>query len=88
MLMKWIVAALIVWGVWMLLRKPAKKRPGALGEARRVLGVDAHADAGEIRAAHRRLMSDLHPDRGGSEQRARRVNAARDTLLASLKDAR
>jgi hypothetical protein len=33
-------------------------------------------------------MSELHPDRGGSEQRARRVNAARDTLLAALKDPR
>ncbi len=85
---KWIVAALIVWGVWLLLRKPAPKRLGAIGAARRTLGVDARADAGEIRAAHRRLMSELHPDRGGSEQRARRVNAARDTLLAALKDAR
>ena len=88
MLTKWIVAALIVWGVWMLLRKPAKKKPTPLGEARRVLGVDARADEGEIRAAHRRLMSDLHPDRGGSEQRARRVNAARDTLLAALREPR
>ncbi|MDR6788155.1 DnaJ-domain-containing protein 1 [Sphingomonas sp. BE138] len=88
MLTKWIVAALIVWGVWMLLRKPARKKRTPIGEARRVLGVDARAGEGEIRAAHRRLMSDLHPDRGGSEQRARRVNAARDTLLAALKDVR
>ncbi len=88
MAMKWIVAALIVWGVWILLRKPAKKPPTPLGEARRVLGVGTRADAVEIRAAHRRLMSELHPDRGGSEQRARRVNAARDTLLAALKEVR
>jgi DnaJ-domain-containing protein 1 len=88
MAMKWIVAALIVWGVWVMLRKPAKKRVSALGEARRVLGVGTRADEGEIRAAHRRLMSELHPDRGGEGQQARRVNAARDTLLAALREPR
>ncbi|KTT74268.1 J domain-containing protein [Sphingomonas endophytica] len=85
--MKWIVAALIVWGVWILLRKPARKR-SPLADARRVLGVDKSADETSIRAAHRRLMGELHPDRGGTDAQARRVNAARDTLLAALRDPR
>ena len=50
-------------------------------EARAVLGVSRQADADAIRAAHRRLLADAHPDRGGSADAARRINAARDLLL-------
>ena len=86
--MKWLVAALIIWAVWWLLRKPQHRRPSAIAAARGVLGVAAGADADTIRAAHRRLMADIHPDRGGSTEEARRVNAARDLLLAQGKPAR
>lgn len=81
--MKWIVAALVIWAVWLLLRKPAAKRRGLRNEAeaRAVLGVSEDADADAIRAAHRRLVAGVHPDRGGSADLARRVNAARDLLL-------
>ncbi|WP_375271974.1 DnaJ domain-containing protein [Sphingomonas sp.] len=82
--MKWIVAALIIWAVWWLLRKPQRRRPGAIPAARHLLGVSADADAEAIRAAHRRLMAQAHPDRGGSTEEARRVNAARDLLLSRL----
>jgi len=51
-------------------------------DARRLLGVSAEADLAEIRAAHRRLIARVHPDAGGSEELARRINAARDTLIA------
>jgi hypothetical protein len=51
-------------------------------EARAVLGVAPDADAEAIRAAHRRLAANVHPDRGGSDELARRVNAARDLLLS------
>jgi curved DNA-binding protein CbpA len=47
-----------------------------------VLGVAPDADAEAIRAAHRRLAANVHPDRGGSDELARRVNAARDLLLS------
>jgi hypothetical protein len=50
-------------------------------EALRLLDLDPGADAEAIRAAHRRLIARVHPDAGGSDELARRVNLARDTLL-------
>jgi hypothetical protein len=55
-----------------------------LGKARWLLGVAAHDDADRIRARHRQLISENHPDRGGSEQRAMELNKARDVLLDDI----
>lgn len=52
-----------------------------LARARALLGVAAGADADAIRAAHRRLIASVHPDRGGTEALAAQINAARDLLL-------
>ena len=80
-----IVAALVM--LWMYLRRPGAKGPVLdAAEARAVLGVDAGADAAAIRAAHRRLVTAVHPDRGGSAELTRRVNRARDVLLATARD--
>ena len=49
-------------------------------EARAILGVGPSASADDINAAWRRLMSRAHPDQGGTEGLAARVNAARDRL--------
>lgn len=54
-------------------------------EALRVLELSPGADAEMIRSAHRRLITRVHPDAGGSAELARRVNAARDSLLAELR---
>jgi hypothetical protein len=50
-------------------------------EARAVLGVDADADPATIRAAYRRLMQKVHPDHGGSDYFAAKLNEARRILL-------
>jgi hypothetical protein len=50
-------------------------------EAYEVLGLKPGADADAIQAAHRRLMRKAHPDAGGSDWLASRVNQARDVLL-------
>lgn len=50
-------------------------------EALEVLGLREGASAEEIRQAHRRLMRGAHPDQGGSDWLAARINQARDVLL-------
>ena len=50
-------------------------------EALRVLGLGADAGGDDIRAAHRRLMLQNHPDKGGSDYLASKVNEAKDVLL-------
>ncbi|HJE24200.1 MAG TPA: DnaJ domain-containing protein [Methylorubrum populi] len=58
-------------------------KPGTMTEqeAYQVLGLERGASLEEVRAAHRALMKRLHPDQGGSVERAARVNAARDRLV-------
>lgn len=49
---------------------------------RRVLELPAGATLDAVRRCHRWQMLRFHPDRGGSEERARLINEARDFFLA------
>ncbi len=77
---------LIGAGLWLTvasrLRAVAPRAQGMTdGEARSVLGVSADATTTEINAAWKRLMARAHPDQGGTQGLAARLNAARDHLL-------
>jgi DnaJ domain len=50
-------------------------------EAYAILGLQPGADAEAIRAAHHRLMKQFHPDHGGTDYLATKINRARDVLL-------
>ncbi|MGE0407763.1 MAG: molecular chaperone DnaJ [Amphiplicatus sp.] len=50
-------------------------------EAASILGVAADAPPETVRAAHKKLISQLHPDKGGTDYLAAKINDARDVLL-------
>jgi hypothetical protein len=50
-------------------------------EAYAILGLQPGADADAVKAAHHRLMKQVHPDHGGSDYFAAKLNRARDVLL-------
>ncbi|WP_226661071.1 DnaJ domain-containing protein [Microbulbifer aggregans] len=55
-------------------------------EARQILSVSANASRDEIIGAHRKLIQKFHPDRGGNDYLASRINAAKELLLKRLSD--
>lgn len=71
-------------GLWPWQLIAGKSDRAELEAARNLLGLDRHATREEIIEAHRNLLIQVHPDRGGSNDAVHRANAARDLLLARL----
>lgn len=78
-----LMAGSLLWAAWRR-GQSAKSPEMPVEDARRLLGVGPEASLAEIRDAHRRLISKVHPDTGGSVELANRVNVARDTLVAEM----
>tara|TARA_R100000406_G_scaffold41005_1_gene27411 strand:- start:136 stop:432 length:297 start_codon:yes stop_codon:yes gene_type:complete len=64
--------------------KPAPTRSQAVFRARKLLDVSADASHAQIIEAHKRLVRQVHPDRGGSAAQVHEANAARDILIDQL----
>ncbi len=56
-------------------------------EAIQVLGLSATPTEAEITKAYRKVMQQLHPDRGGNEYFAAKANQAREVLIRHLQQA-
>jgi hypothetical protein len=94
MLIKLLVLAVNLFYGFLLLRRIFGKPAAAASEtpvthtrgmqrseALQIFGVSEHATREEIQESYHRLMKKLHPDHGGSEYFAARLNQARDVLL-------
>lgn len=57
-----------------------------IDEARKILGVGAHATREDINRAYKIQIKAVHPDHGGSDYLASKINAARSLLLRLCKD--
>ena len=70
---------------WRLFGTRAKQSDQyAVDKARFMLGVSRFDDADYINERHRALIAKNHPDTGGSDERAKELNEARDLLLREL----
>ena len=85
----WLIAlAVFAWrlfvGRWPWESGKIAARQRAETQARNLLGVRRGAARDEIIEAHRRLIAQVHPDRGGTNELIHEANAARDMLLSDL----
>ncbi|WGM30798.1 molecular chaperone DnaJ [Brevundimonas sp. NIBR11] len=79
-------AALVGAGLWLTVSSRMRTVPRtaeglSASDAASTLGVSVDATPEAVNAAWRRLMARAHPDQGGTEGLAARLNAAKDRLL-------
>lgn len=57
------------------------KTPMTRSEAFEILGLEEGASADDINQAYKKLMAQVHPDKGGNDWMASKLNEARSLLL-------
>ena len=87
-LLSLLLRALPFLSVWLKKRHSQPEHPSSPQntqlseeEAWQLLGLEPGAPREDIIQAHKRLIQKLHPDRGGNDYLAAKLNAARDLLL-------
>lgn len=96
MFMKLILVIIIASAFHLIKRKwlsTESKKPAQARKPMSISRVDALATLGlqepvteeDVIAAHKRLISRVHPDKGGTAFLAQQLNTARDHLLEELK---
>ena len=66
--------------------KDASISDPSVEESEQILGLQAGYTKKDVDLSYKRLMQKLHPDRGGNDYLASRINIARDVLLKHLGD--
>ena len=84
-----LFAAVVVLGFKLVMGRwpwepKVSTRAQAVFRARKLLGVSAAASREDVLTAHKRLVTIVHPDRGGTNAQVHEANAARDILLDEL----
>ena len=84
-----ILVGILVYGFKLVMGRwpwepKVSTRAQAVFRARKLLGVSAAASREDILTAHKRLVTLVHPDRGGTNAQVHEANAARDMLLDEL----
>ena len=79
-----VLAYRLIAGRWPWEPRRVSTRSEARTQARVLLGVGEGASREQIIEAHRRLVAQVHPDKGGTNELVHEANSARDLLLAEL----
>ena len=85
-----LLAAVVALGCKMLLGRwpwelfAQSARSAEIRRAQTLLGLSRSPSRDQVIEAHRRLVAQVHPDRGGSAELVYEANAARDLLLDQL----
>ena len=79
-----VLAFRLIMARWPWEPRRAPARSVAKAQARVLLGVGEGASREQIIEAHRRLVAQVHPDKGGTSELVHEANSARDLLLAEL----
>ncbi len=62
-------------------RAPSRRASLGVDEAAAILGVAVDASEDDVKTAHKKLIGQLHPDKGGTDYLAAKINDARKVML-------